>query len=88
MMIQGLAKPYGPVDRLRHHRHVEAIHAGQWLDPAVPLKEKGWQAGLGIDATMSWEDYEFYGEKAPVTVDDPDIVGKTRKKWADKLKWK
>jgi len=62
--------------------------AGQWLDPAVPLREKGWQSGLGIDATMSWEEYEFWGEKAPRTVDDPEIVAKTREKWGDKLKWK
>lgn len=62
--------------------------AGQWLDPAVPLREKGWQTGLGIDATMSWEEYEFWGEKAPRTVDDFEIVAKTREKWGDKLKWK
>jgi 4-hydroxy-3-polyprenylbenzoate decarboxylase len=62
--------------------------AGQWLDPAVPLRDKGSQAGLGIDATMSWEEYEFWGEKAPRIVDDPEIVVKTREKWGDKLKWK
>ena len=62
--------------------------AGQWLDPAVPLGEKGWQAGLGIDATMPWEEYEFYGEKPPLTVDDPDIIKRVEKKWKDKLKWK
>lgn len=62
--------------------------AGQWLDPACPLREKGWQAGLGIDATMPWEEYEFWGEKAPITVDDPEIVAKTKEKWGDRLKWK
>lgn len=61
--------------------------AGQWLDPAVPLKEKGWQAGLGIDATMPWEEYEFWGEKAPLTVDDPETVEKVMKKWGDKLQF-
>ena len=61
--------------------------AGQWLDPACPLREKGWQAGLGIDATMPWEEYEFWGEKAPITVDDPEIVVKTKEKWANRLKW-
>ena len=62
--------------------------AGQWLDPAIPLKPKGWQAGLGIDATMPWEEYEFYGETAPRTVDDPQTVARTREKWEKKLPWK
>lgn len=60
--------------------------AGQWLDPAIPLREKGWQAGLGIDATIPWEEYEFWGEFAPRTVDDPEIVEKTRKKWGGLFK--
>jgi 4-hydroxy-3-polyprenylbenzoate decarboxylase len=60
--------------------------AGQWLDPAVPLREKGWQTGLGIDATMSCEEYEFWGEKAPRIVDDPEIVSKTEEKWGDLFK--
>ncbi|MEW5919372.1 MAG: UbiD family decarboxylase [Bacillota bacterium] len=59
--------------------------AGQWLDPAISLREKGWQTGLGIDATMPWEEYEFWGEKAPRTVDDPDTVQKVRDKWGEKL---
>ncbi len=62
--------------------------AGQWLDPAVPLKEKGWQAGLGIDATLPTEEYEFYGEKAPRTVDDPEIVAKVKSKWGSTFKIK
>lgn len=62
--------------------------AGQWLDPAIPLREKGWQSGLGIDATMPWEEYEFWDEKAPRTVDDPEIVARTKAKWGEKLKWK
>jgi UbiD family decarboxylase len=62
--------------------------AGQWLDPAVPLREKGWQTGLGIDATMSWEEYEFWGEEAPRIVDDPEMIAKTMGKWGDRLKWK
>lgn len=62
--------------------------AGQWLDPAVPLREKGWQTGLGIDATMPWEEYEFWNEKPPRTVDDPEIVAKTMEKWGVQLKWK
>jgi UbiD family decarboxylase len=62
--------------------------AGQWLDPAVPLREKGWQSGLGIDATMSWEEYEFWGEKAPRIVDDPEMIAKAMGKWDDRLKWK
>lgn len=59
--------------------------AGQWLDPASPLSDKGWQAGMGIDATMPTEDYEFWGNKVPITVDDPEIVARTRSKWGDKL---
>ncbi|MFH1116683.1 MAG: UbiD family decarboxylase [Pseudomonadota bacterium] len=61
--------------------------AGQWLDPAIPLKPKGWQCQMGIDATMPWEEYNFYGEEPPLTVDDPEIVARTREKWGDKLKW-
>jgi UbiD family decarboxylase len=61
--------------------------AGQWLDPAIPLKPKGWQSGLGIDATLPWEEYRFYGEKPPRTVDDPEIVDKVREKWGNKLHW-
>ena len=37
---------------------------------------------------MPWEEYEFWGEKAPITVDDPEIVAKTKEKWGDRLKWK
>ena len=61
--------------------------AGQWLDPAIPLKPKGWQSQMGIDATMPWEEYHFYGEEPPLTVDDPEIVARTKEKWGDKLKW-
>lgn len=59
--------------------------AGQWLDPASPLKDRGWQAGLGIDATMPVEEYEFWGDKIPITVGDPDIVARTKAKWGDRL---
>lgn len=61
--------------------------AGQWLDPAIPLREKGWQTGFGIDATKPTEHYEFWDEEFPRTVDDPEILAKTREKWGDKLKW-
>ncbi len=66
---------------------ITSRRAGQWLDPAIPLKPKGWQSGLGIDATLPWEEYRFYGEKPPRTVDDPEIVDKVRKKWGEKLNW-
>ena len=62
--------------------------AGQWLDPAISLKEKGWQTGMGIDATMPTEEYEFWGDLVPKTVDDPEIVAKTLAKWGDKIKRK
>lgn len=62
--------------------------AGQWLDPAISLKEKGWQTGMGIDATMPTEDYEFWGDGVPKTVDDPQTVSRTREKWGAKLKWR
>jgi len=60
--------------------------AGQWLDPATSLREKGWQTQMGIDATMCNEEYEFWGEKAAKTVDDPEIVAKTLEKWGDELR--
>jgi len=60
--------------------------AGQWLDPAASLRERGWQTGLGIDATMPREEYEFWGDKVPITVGDPEIVAKVKAKWGDKLK--
>ncbi len=66
--------------------YISPRRSGWWLDPAVPLKEKGWQTGLGIDATMPTEEYEFWGEKAPLTVDDPEIEAKTKEKWGNKLK--
>lgn len=59
--------------------------AGQWLDPSSSLRERGWQTGLGIDATMPTEEYEFWGDKIPITVDDPEIVAKTKEKWGDNL---
>lgn len=61
--------------------------AGQWLDPAVSLREKGWQTGMGIDATMPDEDYHFWGEQPPRLVDDPQIVARTREKWGGRLPW-
>lgn len=76
--------------RVRADRDVNILprRAGQWLDPAVSLREKGWQTGLGIDATMCNEEYEFWGEKAPLTVDDPEIVKRTLEKWNGKLAWR
>jgi UbiD family decarboxylase len=65
---------------------ITSRRAGQWLDPAPPLKERGWQSGLGIDATLPVEDFEFYGEKPTRTVDDPEIVAKTEKESVDKLR--
>ncbi len=62
--------------------------AGQWLDPAVSLREKGWQTQMGIDATFCNEEYEFWGELQPRLVDDPDTVAKTMEKWGDKLSWR
>lgn len=59
--------------------------AGQWLDPAPSLREKGWQDGLGIDATTSFEEYEFWGEKVPRLVDDPENVAEVLAKWGPKL---
>jgi UbiD family decarboxylase len=69
--------------RVKADRDVNILprRAGQWLDPATSLREKGWQSQLGIDATMPWEEYEFWGEKAPLTVDDPETVKKVREKW-------
>ncbi len=75
--------------RVRADRDVNILprRAGQWLDPAVSLREKGWQTGFGIDATMPDEEYRFWGEKPPRTVDDPEIVEKVLKKWRAKLPW-
>lgn len=74
--------------RVRADRDVYILprRAGQWLDPATPLREKGWQAGLGIDATLPWEEYQFWGEKPPLTVDDPATVAKAQEKWGAKLR--
>ncbi len=66
---------------------ITSRRAGQWLDPAIPLKPKGWQSGLGIDATLPWEEYQFYGEKPPRTVDDPEIIAKVHEKWGNKPPW-
>lgn len=76
--------------RVRADRDVNILprRAGQWLDPAVSLREKGWQTGLGIDATMCNEEYEFWGEKPPRTVDDPEILQRTLEKWGQKLAWR
>ena len=76
--------------RVRADRDVYILprRAGQWLDPAVSLREKGWQTGMGIDATMPNEEYEFWGEKPPRRVDDPEIVERTMEKWKGKLPWR
>jgi len=60
--------------------------AGIHRDPALPTREKGWQAGLGIDATFPSEEYAFWGEKVPDTIDDPEILEKTKRKWSSRLK--
>ncbi len=76
--------------RVRADRDVYILprRAGQWLDPAVSLREKGWQTGMGIDATMPDEEYAFWGEKPPRLVDDPEIVARTMQKWGERLPWK
>ena len=76
--------------RVRADRDVNILprRAGQWLEPAVALREKGWQTGLGIDATMPDDEYAFWGEKPPRTVDDPEIVQKVIAKWGKKLSWR
>jgi UbiD family decarboxylase len=60
--------------------------SGQWLDPAASLKERGWQCGMGIDATMPTEEYEFWGDPVPKTVDDPEMVEKIIAKYGKGLK--
>jgi len=73
--------------RVKADRDVSILprRAGQWLDPAVSLREKGWQTGMGIDATLTTEEYAFWGESPPVSVDDPEIVARTIEKWGDRL---
>lgn len=61
--------------------HVAPRKAGQWLDPATTLREKGYQTGLGIDATMPDESYSFWGEETPLTVDDPETAARAAEKW-------
>ncbi len=43
---------------------------------------------MGIDATLCTEEYAFWGEEPPVTVDDPETVARVRDKWGDRLKWR
>ena len=62
--------------------------AGQWLDPAVALRDKGWQTAMGIDATMPTEEYAYWGEQPPRLVDDPEIVARTLEKWGKKWPWR
>ena len=71
-------------------RHGEPEGGRRYRGNAVDdvLSEKGWQTGLGIDATRPTEHYQFWDETFPRTVDDPEIVAKTREKWGEKLKWK
>ncbi|KXA94586.1 hypothetical protein AKJ37_07470 [candidate division MSBL1 archaeon SCGC-AAA259I09] len=73
--------------RVKADRDVTILsrRAGQWLDPAPPPREKGWQGCLGIDATRPEEDYEYYDEEFPQTVADPDIVERVEKKWGEEL---
>ncbi len=56
---------------------------GQWLDPSSAFKERQYQAGLGIDATMPNEEYDRCGDKVPSLVDDPEIMAKGKAKWGD-----
>jgi hypothetical protein len=37
---------------------------------------------------MPNEEYEFWGDLVPRTVDDPEIVEKTIAKWGDKIRRK
>ena len=37
---------------------------------------------------MPDDEYRFWGEKPPRTVDDPEIVEKVLKKWGKKLTWR
>ena len=62
--------------------------AGQWLDPAVALREKGWQTQMGIDATMPVEEYRFWDEEPPRSVDDPETVARVRAKWGERIGWR
>ncbi|MBW2063576.1 MAG: UbiD family decarboxylase [Deltaproteobacteria bacterium] len=73
--------------RVKADRDVTIVtrRAGQWLDPALPLRERGWQTAMGIDATKPTEEYEFWGDQIPETVDDPDIVSRTKQKWGESL---
>lgn len=57
--------------------------AGQWLDPATSLREKGWQTCLGIDATMPSEEYKFWNERPPLTVEDPETMARAALKWRE-----
>lgn len=61
---------------------ITSRRAGQWLDPASPLTGKGWQSGMGIDCTMPVEDYEFWKDHIPLTVNDPEQLGEVRKNFA------
>ena len=64
---------------------ITSNRAGQWLDPATPLHEKGWQSGMGIDATMPNEYYEFWGDEVPRTVADSETVARVKEESADIL---
>jgi UbiD family decarboxylase len=61
--------------------------AGQHRDPSVPTRMRGWQTGMGIDATLPTEEYDFYGEKPPVTIDDPEIMERVKEKWGKRLRF-
>jgi len=43
---------------------------------------------MGIDATLPTEEYRFWGENPPVTVDDPEIVAKVRNNRGRKANWR
>lgn len=65
---------------------ITSRRAGQWLDPASPLTGKGYQSGLGIDATVPKDDYEFWGNKVPPTVYDTEQLEQIKKEYPHLVK--
>lgn len=59
---------------------------GQWLDPSVPLTEKGYESCMGVDCTMPTEDYDFYNDPVPPTVNDPEQLEQVRKDYPEIVK--
>jgi UbiD family decarboxylase len=65
---------------------INSRRAGGHRDPSSPTRERGYESTMGIDATMKNEEYEFWGEPVPTTVDDLQTVERFKKKWGEKLK--